>query len=477
MAFLDWLTWPRIALLAFAGAAVIGIYVYVFVPLTYKASTTIVTSQSSLPTSGLSGLALAGLTSDDNALTRMQQVVQSRRIRAVVLKKAKLEERLGLSHEKAIDWLGKATTVEAVGQRALRSGTGLKTEVELAGPSRLQMWTGGTKRLNTKEAKQMCAEVANDYMAALDEYLVGTKVKNATNTREFIQKRADEVQAKLDQTEMQLQQLQSQYLLLDPQAKAQVLTAAAKDAGTEYAKAKQEAAQAASSLEVSRKRLRREDVDRISQQVTQRNPMIVSIEDDLARLRSELSSQMAEGKSAQHPDVVVIQSEINQAQKQLTQLSDDVLQSVTRQPNPLYDGLLADVTRLEVQLAGAKARQAQLAGDMAESEKQLRNLPPVAREYVNLSRKQTILSETIGELSKQLQLAEIEVQRNSSESFSVLDPAVAPEEKSGPSTGKSAAMTFVLLAVLLTLGWAYRHGMFVDYVEDESGRPEQKQAV
>lgn len=72
MAFLDWLTWPRIALLAFAGAAVIGIYVYVFVPLTYKASTTIVTSQSSLPTSGLSGLALAGLTSDDNALTRMQ---------------------------------------------------------------------------------------------------------------------------------------------------------------------------------------------------------------------------------------------------------------------------------------------------------------------------------------------------------------------------------------------------------------------
>ncbi|MEN6301488.1 MAG: hypothetical protein ABFD96_02120, partial [Armatimonadia bacterium] len=172
------------------------------------------------------------------------------------------------------------------------------------------------------------------------------------------------------------------------------------------------------------------------------------------------------------PDVVVIQSEINQTEKQLEHLSVDVLQQVTRQPNPLYDGLLGDVTRLEVQLAGAKARQAQMAQEIAQSESQLRSLPPVAREYVNLSRKQKIQSETIGELSKQLQLAEIEVQRNSSESFSVLDPAVAPEEKSGPSTVKSAAMTFVLLVVLLTLGWAYRHGMFMDYAEEEQASSE-----
>ncbi|MEN6544580.1 MAG: hypothetical protein ABFE07_00900, partial [Armatimonadia bacterium] len=355
MSLLDLLTWPRIVLLAFLGSAAVGIYVYVFVPRTYAASTVIVTSEARLPSGTIGGLALAGLTSDDNSLTRMQQVVQSRRIRAVVLRKTKLEERLGVSHEKAIDWLGKATTVEAVGQRALRAGTGLKTGVELAGPSRLAMWTGQTGPFTTAEAKQMCAQIANDYMAALDEYLVGTKVKSATSTREFIQKRVDEVQAKLDETEMQLQQLQSQYLLLDPEAKATVLVAAARDATSEYAKAKQEAAQATSSLEVSRKRLRHEDADRIAQQVTQRNPMIVSLEGQLARYKSELSSQMAEGKSAQHPDVVVIQSEINQAEKQLEHLSADVLQQVTRQPNPLYDGLLEDVTRLEVQLAGAKA--------------------------------------------------------------------------------------------------------------------------
>ncbi|MEN6548891.1 MAG: hypothetical protein ABFE07_22840, partial [Armatimonadia bacterium] len=119
-----------------------------------------------------------------------------------------------------------------------------------------------------------------------------------------------------------------------------------------------------------------------------------------------------------------------------------------------------------------KARQTQIAENIAKSESQLRDLPPVAREYVNLSRTQKIQSETIGELAKQLQLAEIEVQRNSSESFSVLDPAVAPEEKSGPSSVKSAAMTFVLLVVLLTLGWAYRHGMFMDYAEDEQASSE-----
>ena len=464
-AFLDWLTWQRIALIASAGAIFVGIVVYVLLPRQYSAATSLLLREVQNPVSGLGLLAIPGLSSGAPSLERMEQILRSRRVRDILVQKYELESRLGLTHQEALQYLGDATTIRTIGAGglSLRGGVGLVTEVACSGPSRFGVWTGRTEPFTTDEAKQICAQLANDYVVTLDDYLTTANVKSARDTKLFIEERLTEVQAGIGETEDRLQELQTQYLLMEPDSKAKELIGAAQDANMEHARTARQAQELANSLSMSRSRLQREDAERISQEITQRNPIIVSLEQRLAGLRADLATNMGEGKSSQHPDVVVLQSAISDVERQLEAVTRDVLQQVTRRPNPLHDTLLQDVTRLEVQLAGIRARQEKLSQQMDEAEDALRELPPVAREYVHMNRKRQIQTETLTALARQLETANIEEQRESSASFQVLDEAVPPERKSGPSTVKNTARTFVAIVVLLALGWAYRHGMFTEY--------------
>ena len=468
VAFLDWLTWQRIVLIASAGAVFVGIVVYVLLPRQYSAATSILTSQAPSPVAGLQGLSMSGMSLNNAAIERMEYVLKSRRVRDALVEKYELESRLELSHEKALEWLDAASTINIVGGGGLLGGIGLTIQVTSPGPSRLQMWTGTTGPFTTDEAKQVCAQWANDYVAILDEYLTTANVKSARDTRLFIEERLTEVQAGIGETEDRLQELQTQYLLMEPDSKAKELIGAAQDATMEHARTVRQAQEVAKSLSTSRSRLQREDAERISQEITQRNPVIVSLEQRLAGLREDLATQMGDGKSSQHPDVVAVQSGISDVERQLELVTRDVLQQVTRQPNPLHDSLLQDVTRLEVQLAGTHARQEKLSQQMDEADNALRELPPVVREYVHMNRKRQIQTETLTALARQLETANIEEQRESSDSFQVLDEAVPPERKSGPSTVKNAALTFLAIAFLLGFGWAYRHGMFTEYEGNEA---------
>jgi uncharacterized protein involved in exopolysaccharide biosynthesis len=458
-AFVDWLTWQRIVVIAAACAALVGIIVFVFVPLRYSATASILISETTPSAAGMQNLPVANLSLGGSAATRMEHVLKSRHMREILVDEHQLESRLGLSRGKTLKWLNEAASISVFGQRGLQSGIGLTVDVICPGPSRLQRWMGNPAPFTTDEAKQKCAELGNDYIAKLDEYMTTANVQSARDTRLFIEERLTEVQANLNETEDLLEELQTQYLLMEPDSKAKELISAAQDVNIEHARTARQAQELANSLSTSRSRLQREDAERISQEITQRNPMIVSLEERLARLQAELSTHLAEGKSSRHPDVVVAEAEIGDVKQQLSQVNEEVLQQIARQPNPLRDTLLEDVTLLEVQLAGIRARQNKLRQQMEEADSALRELPPIVREYVHMDRKRRIQAETLTSLTRQLELASIEEQRESSATFQVLDEAVPPERKSGPSTVRNAAITFVLLVILLSLMLAWRTGI------------------
>lgn len=467
MSFLDWLTWWRITVMAGAGAVIVGLIVYVFIPVRYSASATFLVKEGPTASLGLpADMMMPGARASTTSQLYMELVLNSRHLRSDLIKAHQLDSRLGLSPQKAQEWLRQATEVSAIGKRPMRDGVGTKITLMINSSSRLNQWMGKPQLLTQEEAQQLCAQLANDYVASLSDYLVKVNIKNAQANQKFIEERLKEVRGTLAETEDRLQRMRTQYLFLEPANKFQVLVDTASTANKEYAAGEVRTKQMTSSLASNRARLNREDADRITAQVQQRNQNFAVLERELTNLQTEYQSELAKGKSPRHPDLVVIQSAIDEIEQQRAQLPQQVLSQVTVQANPLYDKLLLEVVTTEVQLAGEQARQRQLKQQVDQAENALRSLPPVAREYTTIQEKYKIQTELLVSLSRQLELANIDVNRDSVSSFDIMDEAEPPEKKSGPSTVLNTVLAFIVLFMLLSLGWATRHGLFFDYSGD-----------
>ena len=84
----------------------------------------------------------------------------------------------------------------------------------------------------------------------------------------------------------------------------------------------------------------------------------------------------------------------------------------------------------------------------------------VAESGTILARQRQLESDLLVALAKQEQESDLEAQIQSSGTFDVLDAAVPPEKKSGPSTAINSLIAFVLLALIQLLVVAKRRGMF-----------------
>ena len=441
----------------------VGAVVFTVSPRRYTASTSLLISDRADAIGAITQpdaelLASAyGFMSGNTLVARLQAIAESRQTRKRVARKCDLARKLALDEDRTMRALEGMTRINSVGDGGVAGIlVGMEIQVTTVARSRL----GSRAGLSVEEAGQLCADLANEYVAALDAYVTETSVVSARGTREFIEERKEEVAADLKETEDHLQALQTKHELVDPDRAAAQSIDQNKTVVQAYAMAVAEGEGLANSLQTARALLTGEDATRIEREVTARNRVITVLEEKLAQLHVESATELEGGKRALHPDVLQIQAAIESTQQELDDLEREVLQEVSRQANPTYDVLLGKVVELEVSLAGVRARQAAYGAQWALAKDELRALPPVVREYVTLARQRELQSQLLSALAKQLELAAIEEKRVSSGKFHVLDPATPPLRKSGPSVVRSAAITFCLLALTLGLIVAYRRGIF-----------------
>ena len=451
-------------MIGLALGVLVGAWVFVCAPARYTASTSLLVSArpdtiATLAQVGQDSWANAGLTSllggEPIWLKRLQVMLQSRRIAARVARKYELHKEMGVDQETAASALLRMTKVK------LLEKVGVIIQVTCRGPSRLQSWLGRRPSLTHEKARQLCADLANEYAAALDAYATEMSVTAARETREFIEKRKQQVSEELARTEDRLQALQTTNALIDPENKAAELVELTKAATTSYSMATTECDELAHSLETARAQLEQEDAMRIAQEVTARNPVIAPLEEKLAALRVQLATGLESGKVASHPDLMELQSAIDSTEQQINDLQQEVRQQVSRSANPTYDAITSKVVGLEVALSGAKARKATCAAQLAQAKGEVADLPPVLREYVVLSRQAQLQSEVLATLARPLELAAIEEQRESSRKLEALDPAVPPRGICGPSSVRAAELTFIVTVIVLSLVLAQHRGLLV----------------
>jgi uncharacterized protein involved in exopolysaccharide biosynthesis len=385
-------------------------------------------------------------------LDELVTILTSQDIRGRLVKKHGLADKLGVSEQKAVEELGAMTRVK------LNGDVGLTVTVTAKG-ARRQLNTRWSSPLSLDDARQMCADLANDYLTILSERQREVSQQDARMWASYIRSEADRARQRLTVAEAKMQELQVRARFMDPDTKATQLADESKTISGAYSDAGAQVASLEKSLGIGRGQLRTVDPKRISQEVTARNPIITTLEDKLAQLEVDRATQMASGKTESHPDVLQITGAIKSTQRQLQAAKAEVREQVTQGANPEYDAVVSRVVSTEVDLAAARARRAKYGALLATVKDEIAQLPGRQRSYAMLKREQEVQSQLLTSLTQRYELARMEEQSRGVGKFNQLDMAVPPLRRSGPATIVGGIIAFVGLALLLWILNASRRGI------------------
>ncbi len=441
MRLLERFTWLHVLIISLIGGALVGVAVHFMQPGTFTTTTSVLLNdRPDILATVVSGAGASG--SSPISLERLKAILVSRALRERVADELSLTDKMGLGKADVIEALMGMTTVKSIGE------DGLSVTVTVGGYAAPHYAILGTP-LDFEAARQLCAQIANAYITELTEYLRDVSGETAHRTREFLQKRHDDLRDELDAIEDRMQSLRAQYELLDPESKAARLSERIRTLEQARADAAAEASAAAGSLETAEAELHATDARRVASAVETRNPVIASLEQELARLRIDLATQLAAGKTAQNRDVVQVQSSIDSIEGQMAALEEKVTKEVGEQANPLYDEAVKRAIELRIQLAGARARGLETESLLAAARGQMAEMPAVAREYVEIQRRQQVQSEQLASVERALWLAEFDQARTETGApFTILDRATAPDDRKGPATLLAGLIAFAALMVL-----------------------------
>lgn len=444
-------TWWGVLIISVLSALLVGGLVALFWPSTFTATSsffvsdpadllgTMLKDPSGAATTGLPDAAKLKPTQE-----RLNAVLGSRYLRALLVKQHSLDRKLGRDPVEAEEILARMAKISAIGNE------GFSVAVTCRGYSRLRTFFGHT--FGREEARQLSAALANDYLAELERYVTSTAVGEARKKREFIQTAQRQVLGQLRTAESGLERIQVRNELYDPQSQAALLAERVKLLEQASAEAQAKVAESRSSLQKARGQLGRVDALRVSSVVDMRNPVIAELEGKLASLRIELATQQAQGKTLENADVVQITAALESTRRQLEQLKEDVHKEVARGANPTYDKLVGGVADLEIALAGAHARAGATTQLLGQARSQITGLPPVARRFSSLKQDQEVQFAALAALKQSLAVALVQEQQSKRVGeFLVLDQAVAPPDLNGPPIWLSMGLTFATVLCLMGL--------------------------
>ena len=449
----DRLRWWHVFALSLIGACLVAALVFFGRPATYTATASLLLNDQPDVLARLTNR-----TGDPTATVQQERlctILASRQIRDRLVEEYKLAEKLDMDKDFAAETLSRMT--EVVSQAG-----GLTISVSCRGYRKPQLAVWSPMEMD--DARRLCAQLTNAYVIQLNEYLAEAALEQARNDRKFIEQARDNIKGELADTEDKLQQLQTQYQLIDPDEKTMRIVDRVKAAQQAHSEASTQLEDVTSSLGKARGQLSNVDALHVAKVVESRNPVISQLEQKLAELQVDMAGELASGKTAGHRQVVQIQAAMDNINEQLKEIEDRVRGEFSQANNPTYDNLVGKVVELEIGVSGARARKAKSAALVAAAKASLAELPPVARDYATLKRKQQVESELMASLTQSLALATIAEQRatTATSAFTVLDAAVPPIRRSGPPTLLAGGIAFVVLVLVLSLTMIDRRafGMF-----------------
>ncbi len=463
MGILFWI----IAVVTIVGVALAaGWLSYQSLPRSYSATSSMLISTqpdivAGIITGSTGDLADATATSDTlvrppvtGALSSLWAILTSREMLLRVVQKYDLKQKLSLDESYAVEALRNMTKFRQI------TNVGVTVTVTCPGARWPRNSFFLSSPLTPEKARQLCAALANGYLTELEKYVTETNLRQARQTREFLAASEQETEAQLQRIEQGLQTLQSEHSLLNPENKVTELLERLKTIEPAYAEAATRVAEASRVREAARAQLDELTAMQISQEIVARNPVITTLEQELAQLNIDLKTEQTLGKSDQHPDIVKLNAKIDGTKQQLQEIKQEIIQQVSRQIDPAYAAVATKVVALETEITGAKARRDQYAQLREEVRTELAELPAVARKYAFLKREQNQQAQLLDPLGRGLGLVALVEKYSQTSRFMRLDTAVPPQWPTSAAAITSVIIGFVVLLIAGGVLIAYRRDLF-----------------
>jgi len=387
------------------------------------------------------------------ALSSLWPILTSREMLLRIVHEYDLEQKLSLDESYAVEALRSMTKFQQI------TNVGVTVTVSCPGARWPRNSFFLSSPLTPEEAQQLCATLANGYLTELEEYVTETNLRQARQTREFLEASEQETEAQLQRIEQEIQTLQSQHSLLDPQGKVTELLERLKAIEPAYAQAAAHMEEASKVQEAAQAQLDELTAMQVSQEIMARNPVITTLEQKLAQLQIDLKTEQTIGKSNQHPDIIKLNAEIAGTKQQLQEVKQEIVQQVSRQIDPAYATVATKVVELETEIVGAKARKALYAQLRDAVRTELAELPAIARKYAFLKREQSQQAQLLDPLGRGLGLVALVEKYSRVSRFIRLDTAVPPQWPTSAAVIFSVIIGFVVLLITGGVLIAYRRGL------------------
>ncbi|SFM05155.1 GumC family protein [Pelosinus propionicus] len=160
------------------------------------------------------------------------------------------------------------------------------------------------------------------------------------------------------------------------------------------------------------------------------NPGIQEIRSNIIQKQMSLI-EMQQRYTDKHPNVVLLQSELNELNAKLSQEVKNSIQSGANTLNPIHGGLLKEKVETETELLVGQAAFDTAKRLQAENEKEISKLSAGSITYIGLERQVRITQEVYGVLVKNYEQTRIQEAMESMD-IQIVDEADLPKRPSGP---------------------------------------------
>ncbi len=460
----------------------IGLVVALAWPPTYRSAATILIEEQQIP------VELVQSTVTSYASQRIQTISQRVMTRSNLLDIVNkfdlyVDERQRETNEEILERMREDIQLDMISADVVDPRTGRPTAATIAfslafqgeSPDRVQKVANELTSLYLQENLKTRASKAEETLtflsdearrlenqiADMDKNLADFKARNAGSLPELqglLREQAERAERELNDTNNMIRAvedrrfyLQGQLGQLDPYG-ADVNTspgARLKALRTEYATAVSR--YSPDHPDVLRLKREIESMERETGQGNDREVLLTQI----AAMKTELAS-VREKYSAEHPDVVRLQRQIASLEADLAKVPADSGADTRRNPdNPAYVTLKAQQNATESELQALRSKRTQLEQKRADIEERLASIPLVEGEYRTLVRDlegATAKFQEIKAKQMQAQVAQQLETESKGERFTLIDPAVLPEEPIKPNR---PAIIFLSLILALGAGVGY----------------------
>lgn len=449
-------SWRAIVAITLGAAFISGVYSVFVIPRRWEATTRVLLPQQlqgagvgqilALPGAGGGGGGLASLVGAAPTLAdTYKAILESDTVRESIAKEFHLDGifRLKTREDRVLkvrNILSMATDPKSglISITCAISGT---PKAALLGSSRASRW--GKDDI---EARRLAAAIANRSLVLLQDYLTKSNIFQSQKYRKYVEGQTEKAMAELRLARQQLQGFQQGQKTVSPSDEMQALLTWLQNLEQQKTLADVSVKQSQSQLATVSSQLKAQAGMQLT--LPAENPIMSVWRQKLIEQEAALAIMLKELTDS-HPDVVRRKGEIDETKRQLRIEVNRVLKAT-------QSGIAPQLADLVVKKIAAESQRSGLSSAISRLQSKLSSFPPILMTYAQLKGDVEVVERRYRILVEEREKARM-AEAKEPAGFVMLDRAVSPAQKSGPSNTKNVILAAMIGFVFAVVGVFIRH--------------------